>query len=115
MGAKMVNVTRSFTRQMLTLVKADADSQSDDAMTPSHRPLDDPNTSTRSAITCEAPRRNRSYGKYLSDEDRGRATSQLNVPLAILQQIGERIQQANARGWIGTYHVPVLEESLTRR
>ena len=111
---RMVNVSRSFTRQVLTLVRAEADSQSEDA-------AELRRSVVRSTIAYVHAFRHHLRGsspepelrQHLSDEDRERATSQLNVPLAILQQIGERIQQANARGWIDTYHVPVLEESLT--
>lgn len=111
---RMVNVSRSFTRQVLTLVHAEADSQSDDALTLRR-------TVVRSTIAYVHAFRHHLRGtspenelrQYLTSDDHERLTGQLNVPLAILQQIGERVQQANARGWIDTYHVPVLEESLT--
>ena len=35
-----------------------------------------------------------------------------NVPIAILQRIGGKVQEAWRRGWIQDYHVPVFEQSL---
>ena len=71
---RMVNVIRRFTRQMLTLVKADPDSQSDDA-TKLRR------TVVRSTIACVHAFRHHLRGtsperelhQYRTDEDRDRA------------------------------------------
>lgn len=111
---RMVNVSRSFTRQVLTLIRADPDSQSDDALTLRR-------TVVRATIAYVHAFRHhlretspeRELHQYLTDEDRERLNGHSNVPVAILQQIGERIQQAAARGWVDAFHVPVLEESLT--
>lgn len=35
-----------------------------------------------------------------------------NVPLAILQRMGERMAEARRRGWVHAYHVNVFEQSL---
>ena len=45
--------------------------------------------------------------------ERAQLADPRNVPLAILQTIGRRMQWAWQQGWIRDYHLPVLEASLT--
>jgi putative membrane protein len=50
---------------------------------------------------------------FLPAEELTMLGDQKNVPLALLQTIGQRLQWAWRRGWVHDLHLPVLERSLT--
>jgi len=112
---RMVNVCRSFTRQLLILV------------TP---PEDDLNESSCSAYQREMVRRTIAYQhalrchlrdedpfpeieRFLDDAELTRLQSHMNKPLAVLQIMGEHIRWVWKQGWVHDLHYPVLEGSLT--
>ncbi len=121
---RMVNTSRSLTRQILTLIGplpddgADGRSaeRADDAdLAEFHREM-----VHRVAAYVNAVR------MHLRDEDPQLELSRLlderevaalrdasNRPVAILQTLGDRVRDAWLRGWIHPQHVPVLEGSLT--
>lgn len=118
---QMVNVSRSFTRQIQTLVALPS--------TTAGRPSVDKSSEVgefqlgtvgrliayvhafrhhlrNSNVTDELTR-------YLTADEISRVSLHANRPLAILQLIAEQIQAAYQSGWIHVYHLPILEASLT--
>ena len=112
----MVNESRSFARQVLTLIAVPDDWKSND--------------STVRACQEDLVRRMIAYvhalrhllrdsdpfddiQRVLAAEDTDALRDQKNVPIAILQDIGLRLQQAWRDGWISAYHLPVLERRLS--
>ena len=110
---RMVNVSRSFTRQTLTLVVPASDDDTEHVDAIRHRIV-------RSTIAYVHAFRHHLRGtdpteeltKYLTNEDHEEVTKHMNLPVAILQRIGNLIHEAWQAGHIHAYHVPVLEESL---
>lgn len=110
----MVNVTRSFTRQTLTLIIA-SDPEDAEEVAAIQREL------VRHTIAYVYAFRHHlrdtdpthDLGNYLQHDQRSSVLRHKNVPLAILQTMGERIHRAWQSGYVDTFHVPVLEESLT--
>lgn len=118
---RLVNVSRTFTRQILTLIGPLPKGPTEGA------PSVDP---ALVAFHREMVRRLAAYvhcfRMHLRDQEdleqlhpliemdeiealRGES----NRPVAILQTMGNRIREAWSRGWIHPMHVPVLEASLT--
>jgi putative membrane protein len=112
----LVNTSRSLTRQILTLheVGPDAIDRDREALRTfelravrlliayvhalrHHLRDSDPKAMLREHVPDEAAR--------LEDED--------NVPIAMLQRLGDLFAEARGKGWISPYHVPILEASLT--
>lgn len=111
---RMVNVSRSFTRQVLTvIVPSDANDESE------VRALQQ--RMVRMTIGYVHAFRHHlrdtdpsvELAQYLSGADRDRVVWQSNVPVAILQRLGEYVGEAWQAGCVHDYHVPILEESLT--
>lgn len=110
---RMVNVTRSFTRQLeLYLVPP---SESD-------RPAVD---ECREQIVLRVIAYVESFRAMLRDEGVGRAGERLdadelarisprrNPPNAVLEILADRLRVAWRNGWINNYHLPALDASLT--
>ena len=51
--------------------------------------------------------------RILGAEEVMRLQSEANVPIAILQRIGDRLLEGRRKQWIHPFHAPVLEASLT--
>lgn len=112
----MVNESRSFSRQVLTLIAVPEDWKA--------------NESTVREFQEDLVRRMIAYvhslrhllrdsdpfediGRVLSTGDADSLRDQKNIPVAILQDIGLRLRTAYHDGWISAYHLPVLERTLT--
>src|SRR5687768_13832681 len=115
----LVNTTRSLTRQVLTLIEPQPDA--------------DPNESTPEAIKAfeqksvhmviafvHALRHHLRDTKpfeplehILGKEETEKLLDEENVPLAILQRMGEMFVDARRKKWVHAFHIPVLEGSLT--
>lgn len=111
----LVNTSRSLTRQVLTLVgPLDAEGATvDDVRAYQRRYVhtvivyvhalrmhlrgEDPHSPTEHPLATDALER---------------AASEPNVPLAILQELGELLREARTRAWISELHVPIVEGSL---
>jgi len=113
----LVNVSRSFTRQVCTLINApaDADLADQDDVAALQRLL-----ATRTIAYVHSLRHHlrrsdpfEDLAAYLSDVEIEHLRTQNNVPIAILQETGQLIRGAWRQGWIHELHLPVLEESLT--
>ena len=120
----MVNVSRSLTRQLLTMVgprmiDAAGDHRVEGAEDGELRAI-------RHELVHALIAYVHAFRHHLRDEDglaeleglipaelHARLGDELNRPLAILQWIGDRLRALYDRGWIHPMHLPVLEASLT--
>ena len=50
----------------------------------------------------------------MPDDEIDALDDELNPPIAILQTLGDRLREAWQRGWVHSQHVPVIEGSLTQ-
>ncbi len=115
----LVNTSRSFARQVLTLLDVDegASAAGHDELRAAQRELvhlqigyvaalrhhlrdQDPSSTLEGLLGADAA------AALRADASDG------NVPLAILQRIGTRLAAARRRGWLPGLHVSVLEASL---
>jgi len=112
----LVNTTRSLTRQIITLVEPQPDaSESGSGVTRAHeremvRTLVAYVHSLRHHLRETDPRP--TIQRYLSPERLKALEGELNVPLAILQQIADQLVTARRKSWIHPLHVQLIEESL---
>jgi putative membrane protein len=115
----LVNTSRSFARQMFTLV-GPLPGAPDDGFTPEE--VD----AFRRGVVLHVIAYVHALRHHLRGEDPldGAATylppdeidalrRYKNVPVAILQTLAERLYWARQHGWINEFHVPLLEENLT--
>jgi ion channel-forming bestrophin family protein len=114
---QLVNATRSFARQVTILIVPVEDGGATgrtEALHPFQREL-----ILRTIMYAHALRHHLRDSDPFPDldrlpaDERAQLADQRNVPLAILQTIGRRMQWAWQQGWIRDYHLPVLEASLT--
>lgn len=110
----LVNVSRSFARQLTNFVVSDNDD--DRQLRNFHR-----ENVYRTIAFVHALRHHLrdtdpydDLEPYLPKEDLLRLPSQQNVPLFILRCLGERIRWAWQKGWIDRFHLEILEGSLTK-
>ena len=111
---RMVNVSRSFARQVTMLVD----------------PLREHDETELAAFRQDVIRRTIAYvhafrhrlrdsdpypelEEYLTPEELTALRGHTNVPIGILQNIGERLRIAYRNRWISEFHLPILEASLT--
>jgi putative membrane protein len=118
----LVNTSRSFTRQVLTFIEAkpeDGGAEPDaGAMRAVSRLQREVVHETiayvhafRMALRDEPPFE--TLRTLLPSEVVDALRDERNVPIAILQRIGSRLQEARRRGWLDPLHAPLLEGSLT--
>ncbi|MFN3189299.1 MAG: bestrophin family protein [Aureliella sp.] len=113
---RMVNVSRSFTRQVLTLVVSPEGAQSECEQLRARQEKIVRTTvayvdSFRHHLRGSDPRED--LEKYMSEEEIDHAMSHSNVPIAILQQLGDMVRGLWQEKAIHDFHVPVFEGSLT--
>ncbi|MBO6934991.1 MAG: hypothetical protein JJ863_08445 [Deltaproteobacteria bacterium] len=118
---RVVNASRTLTRQILTLVGPPF---RDD------RPLEEGEAEAIADFHREAVYRVIAYvhalrlhlrgqdrlqeiDEFLSDDEIAKLVPELNRPIALLQTMGERFREAWEKGWTHPIHVEVLELSLT--
>lgn len=114
---RIVNSSRTLTRQILTLVGPDK-------LGPDK--LDDEALATRKALIYRViayVHLLRLHLRNESDHEEVRALlpegeyepleSELNRPIALLQRLGDQFRRCFDRGWIHPMHLPVLERTLT--
>jgi putative membrane protein len=109
----LVNTTRSFTRQIITLVE------------PRGGPNDESRAFEKHLVRMvvayvhalrlhlrDLPQKD-ALAKIIPDDEVDRVADDENVPLAILQRIGDLFVEARRKEWIDNFHVNILEGSLT--
>jgi putative membrane protein len=112
---QMVNVARSFTRQVLVIISPPEDELNEQGHHPAQREL------VHRTIAYVHALRHHLRGtspfvdlsQFLDDTELEILQCQRNVPLAILQGTAERVRVLWQRGWLHDLHLPVLEGSLT--
>lgn len=113
---KLVNTTRSLARQIRVLVAPDAEAgATDDATAELHREL-----VYRVIAYVHALRMHlrdetdiEQLKGLLPEEDRAALPGELNRPIAILRELGDRLRELWQAGAIHPLHLPHLEQSLT--
>ena len=109
---KVVNDSRTLTRQILTLVGPEE--------------LDPESLAVRKALVYRAIAYQHSLRLHLRDDrdfsdlkpflperEYGKLDRELNPPIAILQRLGDEFRRCWNRGWIHPMHFPALERTLT--
>lgn len=116
----MVNITRSFTRQVTTLIVMPEQKHDSSARTPVALERFRRELVMRTIGYVHALRHHLRdsdpFGQlagYLPLDEQSALVEQKNVPLAVLQTQGLELQRAWRQGWLNDYHVALLEESLT--
>ncbi len=111
----MVNVSRSFARQITTLVTLPEGESPSTELVRFHREM------VRKTIAYVHALRHHLRGtdprsvisQFLKDDELEALKTQKNQPVYILRLMGERLHWAWKKGWIESYHLAVLEKSLT--
>ncbi len=113
---RLVNTSRSFARQVLTLVGPPSDEIGSGRLVRAFQE----DLVRRTVAYVHALRHHLRNSdpfpdlqRFLPEEELQHLRTQVNVPIAILQDIGLRLRGAWRDGWISEYHLPVLEASLT--
>jgi putative membrane protein len=106
----LVNTSRSLTRQILTLVDADEAAVAGYRASLVHLLIGYVHA-LRHHLRGSDPWS--TLERVLGAEEVMRLQSEPNIPIAILQRIGDRLLEGRRKGWIHPFHAPVLEASLT--
>ncbi|WP_211365313.1 bestrophin family protein [Polyangium fumosum] len=112
----LVNTTRTITRQILTLVNAPADrADESEAVAAFRREMVYRIIGYTHALRLHLRDQDRleELEPFLAAAEIEALRPELNRPTAILQSAAYRLRDAWQRGWIHSYHLPVLEQSLT--
>jgi putative membrane protein len=110
----LVNTSRTLTRQILTIVRA-PDGADETAVEEFRQ------GTVRMLVAYVHALRLHLRGQapwvelepILAPDLVARLREEENVPIAILQELGERFADARRRGWIHEFHVPIFDASLT--
>ncbi|MEC8553552.1 MAG: bestrophin family ion channel [Planctomycetota bacterium] len=111
---RMVNVSRSYSRQVLYLINPKSESEAKQV-----EELQRDLVRTQIAYVHSFRHHLRDTDpsaeltQYLSKEERDFALGHWNRPNAIIQRVGLKLREAWYAGFLDKYHLPVLEESLT--
>ncbi len=113
---RMVNVCRSYARQVLTLANAPADDpEATAACGRFQRDMIFRTIAYQHAFRCQLrgddPFPN--IARFVEENEILPYRRHQNVAVAMLQAMGERLRWAWQQGWIHDFHLPVLEASLT--
>ena len=116
---RMVNVSRSWTRQVLTLIQAPPDSSGPDkgraralAVTLVHRQIAYVHA-LRMHLRDADWNTWRQLLRYLPEDEALALERESNRPAAISHRTGELLVEAWHQGWLHPMHLPSLEASLT--
>ena len=123
---RVVNASRSLTRQLLTFVGpsegvgeayryAAREGAGPDEVHAFHRRLVYQVVAYVHALRLHLRDQDRleELAPFLEESEVEALRPELNRPIALLQRIGAELRGAHDRGWIHAYHLPVLEGSLT--
>jgi ion channel-forming bestrophin family protein len=114
----LVNTTRSFARQVLTLIEVqpEATDRDDGAIAVLERRLVHMTIAFVHALRHHLRETSPfdALGHIIGAEEVARLEGNENVPYAILQRMGEIIVEARRKHWVHPLHVPVFEAALTQ-
>ena len=110
----LVNVSRTLTRQILTLIEApDADPKELEAFKYGLvRYLIGYFHAVRHHLRGNEPWEILKHG-MLTEAEIARLRGSTNVPIMMLQEIADKLVVARRKGWIHPFHVPLMEQTLT--
>lgn len=110
---RIVNVSRTFTRQVMTLIRAD----DPDRVKPLHAQLVRRQMAYVHALRLHLRDQEwadwQELGQFIDADELAALKAESNRPSALAHRTGEILADAYQRGWIHAQHVPVLEGSLT--
>ncbi len=115
----LVNTTRSLTRQVLTLIEPQSDADPAQSSPEEIRKYEHAVVHMVIAYVHALRHHLRDTSPFeplshiIPKEEVDRLQGEENVPLAILQRIGEKFVEARRRKWVHPFHITVLEASLT--
>ncbi len=113
---RIVNTSRTFTRQVLTLVSAGSDAGDEEDR--EVRAFQEDAVRRIAAYVHAVRLRLRDATSYaelsrlIGEEDVARYQAATNPPIAILHDLGQRLTAAWRLGWVHPLHVQVLERTL---
>ena len=107
---RMINTTRTLTRQTMTLVEAEEDADTKAFHTEQLNRLVCYLNALRHHLRDE--RDFTDCADLVPDAEYADIATDPNAPMGILQTMGTRYSAAWKKGWVDTYHLPVLEASL---
>jgi putative membrane protein len=110
---RLVNTSRSLTRQILTLVVPKVEGQADEELQFAfvHR-LAAYVHALRFHLRNETSRYSE-LARLLPNDDLQRLAATSNPPISLLHSLAERLGDAWQRGWVDPFHLTVLEKSLS--
>lgn len=114
----LVNTSRSLTRQVLTLIEPQPDADPATSGEETIRAFEVSYVHLAIAYVHALRHHLRdtssmdSLDHILPPEEIGLLRDEDNVPLAILQRMGDKLVEARRRRWIHAFHVPTIEQSL---
>lgn len=111
----MVNVTRTFAVQILTVIQTENESDADDV-----KQLQNELIGSILAYVNALRHRLRDsdpsaeLNEYIEDASVLEALQrQSNIPVALSRHIGEQLAKASSKGWLDKFHLPLLHNNLT--
>ncbi|MEM9071850.1 MAG: bestrophin family ion channel [Myxococcota bacterium] len=123
---RVVNTSRSLTRQMLTLVGPAEGVSADYRTTAKGDGAPEEVAAVHKALVyrviayvhslrlhLRTQDRLKELAPFLSEDELKELEPEQNRPIALLQRIGAELRALYDKGWIHTMHLPVLEASLT--
>jgi ion channel-forming bestrophin family protein len=115
----LVNTTRSLTRQVLTLIEPQPDADPALSSAADIRKFEEQVVHMIIAYVHALRHHLRDtkpfepLGHILPKEEVDKLLDEENVPLAMLQRMGDMFVEARRKKWVHAFHIPVLEGSLT--
>tara|TARA_R110002072_G_scaffold4180_1_gene29679 strand:+ start:881 stop:1831 length:951 start_codon:yes stop_codon:yes gene_type:complete len=111
---RLVNTSRSLTRQVLTLVQAPPGSE--EVLAAYQRSFVHHLAAYVHSLRFHLRDQEEGYAeleRLIPDDDLEALRSSSNPPIKLIHGLGERATEAWQKGWIEAFHLPTLEASLT--
>jgi len=111
---RLVNTSRSLTRQVLTLVSAPEGSE--EALAAYHRSFVHHVAAYVHSLRFHLRDQKEKYPeleRLIPEDDLDALANSSNPPIMLIQGLGQRTSEAWRSGWLDTFHLPTLESSLT--
>lgn len=112
---RLVNTSRSLTRQVLTLIQA-ADPAEAEVLAAYQRSFVHHVAAYVHSLRFHLRGEKESYQeleRLIPEDDLDALANSSNPPIMLIQGMGQRATEAWKRGWLDTFHLPTLESSLT--
>lgn len=114
---RLVNTSRSLTRQIMTLVQIPpGSSESEEALADYQRSFVHHVAAYVHALRFHLRDEKAKYAeleRLIPEDDLDALQTSSNPPIQLVQGLGQRATEAWKRGWLETFHLPTVEASLT--